>query len=69
MSSLKPCMSKMEKFIGPLESEGVPKPSKGDAATGLKVAKPEAEKSKLTCRENTRQAKSRSEFRHFKKPF
>ena len=46
MSSLKPCMSKMEKFIGPLESEGVPKPSKGDAATGLKVAKPE-EKSKL----------------------
>ena len=43
MSSLKPCMSKMEKFIGPLESEGVPKPSKGDAATGLKVAKPDEE--------------------------
>ena len=46
MSSLKLCMSKIEKFIGPLFADGVPKPSKGDAATGLKVAKPE-EKSKL----------------------
>ena len=47
MSSLKPCMSKIEKFIGPLFADGVPKPSKGDAATGLKVAKPDEEKTKL----------------------
>ena len=67
MSSLKPCMSKIEKFIGPLFADGVPKPSKGDSATGLKVAKPEGEKVKIK-RKTTEQQHQREKIREINSP-